>query len=133
MRRCALLLIGVAACGLDLTAVQDEIPILISARLQPAVRGYVLALVSGDGDAPCHMSTMTPIDDDAVMDDALLDDADGAGFDVRRAHHRYAINSPTHSSDIGTSPLPNVDCDAPANDQWRHEGPDLPRCARSRD
>lgn len=78
----ALLMIGGAACGLDLTAVQEEIPDLISARLQPAVRAYLLVLVNGVGDAPRYMPTITPIDDDALEEEELLGDADGAGFDV---------------------------------------------------
>lgn len=54
----------------------------LPAIVHPAVRGSLLALINGGGDTPRHMPTMTAIDDDALMDDALLGDTDGAGVDV---------------------------------------------------
>ena len=78
----ALLIIGGAACGLDLTDVRAEIPDLISSRLQPAVRVYLLALVSSVEDMPCGVPVIESIGDDALIDGVLLGDADGAGFDV---------------------------------------------------
>lgn len=78
----ALLIIGGAACGLDLTDVRAEIPDLISSRLQPAVREGLFALISGNNGQRLLVPHTETSEEDFPMDDELLGDADGAGFDV---------------------------------------------------
>lgn len=79
----ALLIIGAAACGLDLVNVREEIPDLVSKRLRPEVRAQLLVLITGSGERPRATPVAEPVEDYLYEDDELLlGDADGAGFDV---------------------------------------------------
>lgn len=77
----ALLIIGAAASGLDLTEVREEIFYLMSSRLRSEVRTQLLALIAGEGVQPSPVPIPQPLD--AYADgELLLGDAEGVGFDV---------------------------------------------------
>lgn len=79
----ALLIIGAATSGLDLSEVYEEIAELLGGRLRPEVRAQLLALIGGVSERPHGVPVREPVGDDHYEDDELLlGDADGAGFDV---------------------------------------------------
>ena len=78
----ALLIIGAATSGLDMSDVSEEIAELLGGRLRPEVRAQLLALIAGTGERPHVEPVIAPIADLCDDDELVLGDADGAGYDV---------------------------------------------------
>lgn len=79
----ALLIVGAATCGLNVSEAHEEIAELLGGRLRPEVRAQLLALIGGEGERSRVMLVRETLGENSYGDDELLlGDGDGAGFDV---------------------------------------------------